>query len=253
MIRTVWYVNNKHSGWNVVADIAPAATLPRNARGKTKVTTKTPKAPRKMRDADATREEILRVATEVFAKNGLHGARVEELASLTATSKHMIYYYFGSKEGLYAAVLDKAYKDFRTAESALDYEALTPSEALRAIVGITFDSHQANPHVVRIIMSENLDHGRHLQGSDQAQQRGQVLATLERIIQRGQASGEFRADIDALHLHMTISALCFHFIANRYTFGTIFAVDQTDPVMVQARRAEVVSTLMARCLKGGAA
>lgn len=212
--------------------------------------TKTPKAPKKQRDAEATREEILKVATEVFAKNGLHGARVEELASLTATSKHMIYYYFGSKEGLYAAVLDKAYKDFRTAESALDYEALTPSEALRSLIGITFDSHQANPHVVRIIMSENLDHGRHLQGSDQAQQRGQVLETLQRIIARGQESGEFRADIDALHLHMTISALCFHFIANRYTFGTIFAVDQADPAVVATRRREVIQTLMARCLQG---
>jgi AcrR family transcriptional regulator len=214
------------------------------------VNTKTPKAPKKQRDAEATREEILKVATEVFAKNGLHGARVEELASLTATSKHMIYYYFGSKEGLYAAVLDKAYKDFRTAESALDYEALTPSEALRSLIGITFDSHQANPHVVRIIMSENLDHGRHLQGSDQAQQRGQVLETLQRIIARGQESGEFRADIDALHLHMTISALCFHFLANRYTFGTIFAVDQADPAVVATRRQEVIQTLMARCLQG---
>jgi AcrR family transcriptional regulator len=88
---------------------------------------------RKQRDAEATSEAILQVATEEYARVGLHGARVEEIASRTATSKHMIYYYFGSKEGLYSAVLTKAYGDFRSAESATDYDTMRPDDALRAL------------------------------------------------------------------------------------------------------------------------
>ena len=52
---------------------------------------------KRQRDAEATREEVLKAAITEFAEKGLHGARVEEIAARTATSKHMIYYYFGSK------------------------------------------------------------------------------------------------------------------------------------------------------------
>lgn len=204
---------------------------------------------RKRRDAEATREAILKVATEEYARVGLHGARVEEIASRTSTSKHMIYYYFGSKEGLYSAVLDKAYADFRRTETAVDYEALSPSEALETLIGLSFDSHLANPHVIRIIMSENLDQGCHLAKADQSAQRIRVLDVTRRILERGQNAGVFAEDVSPLHLHMSVSALCFHFHSNRYTFGTIFAIDYDDAAFVAERRAEVIRTLMKRCLR----
>jgi AcrR family transcriptional regulator len=203
---------------------------------------------RKARDAEATREEILKAAMEEFARVGLHGARVEEIAARTATSKHMIYYYFSSKEGLYATVLEKAYAEFRSAESAVDYESLSPEEALRTLIGITFDSHQKNPHVIRLIMSENLDRGRHIREIDQFPQRRLVLETLQRMIERGKADGIFREDIDPLQLHTSLSALCFNYVSNRHTFGYIFAIDYDDPQVVAARREEVIRTLLARCL-----
>lgn len=204
---------------------------------------------RKQRDAEATREAILQVATEEYARVGLHGARVEEIASRTATSKHMIYYYFGSKEGLYRAVLEKAYADFRSAETAVDYDAMDPVAALEMLIGISFDTHRANPHVIRIIMSENLDQGSHLAADDQTVQRAKVLDITRRILDRGKQAGMFADDATPLHLHMSLSALCFHFHSNRYTFGTIFAVDYENPAFVEERRAEVIRTLMKRCLK----
>ncbi|MBP7951860.1 MAG: TetR family transcriptional regulator, partial [Sphingorhabdus sp.] len=71
----------------------------------------------RLRDAEATRDAILSAATDEFAEKGLFGARVEEIASRTSSSKHMIYYYFGSKDGLYKAVLERAYTGFRKAET----------------------------------------------------------------------------------------------------------------------------------------
>jgi len=212
------------------------------------VTSVQPQAKKRTRDAEATKEAILKVATEEFARAGLHAARVEEIAARTATSKHMLYYYFGSKDALYAAVLQKAYADFRSAETTRDYESMPPALALETLIGVTFDSHQANPYVIRIIMSENLDNARHLSMQDQSGQRQLVLDTLARILSRGQAEGVFRHDLAPLQLHMSLSALCFHALSNRHTFGTIFGLDFDSPDFIASRRAEVIQTLMLRCL-----
>lgn len=70
------------------------------------------------RDAERTRAELLAVATEVFAESGYSGARVDEIAERTRTTKRMIYYYFGGKEQLYLAVLENAYRGIRDAEQS---------------------------------------------------------------------------------------------------------------------------------------
>lgn len=202
----------------------------------------------KQRDAEATRDEILQAATEEFADKGLHGARVEEIAARTATSKHMIYYYFGSKDGLYSAVLERAYAGFRTAELAIDYNALEPEQALAALVGNTFDAHLGNPHTIRILMSENLDRARHAKEIDHSQQRQLVLETTRAILERGVAAGKFRADIAPLSFHLMISAFSFFFVANRYSFGTVFKLDMSDPKTIAVSRAEFIETMLARCL-----
>src|SRR5262245_47062899 len=58
-----------------------------------------PQRPPRERDSELTRADILAVATKEFADHGLSGARIDRIAALMRTSKRMIYYYFGSKEG----------------------------------------------------------------------------------------------------------------------------------------------------------
>ena len=101
-------------------------------------------SPAAIRDAERAREDILAIATEEFARKGLAGARVDEIAARTHTVKRMIYYYFSSKEGLYKAVLARCYDEIRSIEAAIDVDALGPEEALRELVRATFDYH---PHV----------------------------------------------------------------------------------------------------------
>jgi AcrR family transcriptional regulator len=202
---------------------------------------------KRQRDAEATREEVLKAAISEFAEKGLHGARVEEIAAHTATSKHMIYYYFGSKDGLYAAVLERVYADLRTVEDEAAHEGADPLEALALLVGNSFDSHVDNPARVRILMSENLDHGRHARLIDQSAQRDLVVQTLDRILKRGEALGVIRAGIDPVQLHMSISALAFYYVSNAHTFSRVFAIDMALPKSKALRRAEVVETIMSRC------
>ena len=78
-----------------------------------------------------TQGDILEVATAEFAANGYAGARVDEIAARTRTTKRMIYYYFGSKEGLYLAVLERVYAQIRRVERGIQIEELSPDEALR--------------------------------------------------------------------------------------------------------------------------
>jgi AcrR family transcriptional regulator len=200
------------------------------------------------RDADATRANILSVAMEEFSSKGLSGSRVDEIAERTHTVKRMIYYYFGSKEGLYRAVLEHAYEHFRTIESELDLDCLPPLQALRRLVQVTFDYHNKHPEFVRLVMNENIHKGAHIGHLASIKERNRaVIAKLRKLIDRGTAGGEFRPDIDPIELHMSISALCFYNVSNRYTFSTIFGRDMSSPKAATARRDVVADIIEKWC------
>jgi AcrR family transcriptional regulator len=200
------------------------------------------------RDADATKADILSVASEEFAAKGLAGGRVDEIAERTHTVKRMIYYYFGSKEGLYRAVLAQAYDHIRTIESDLELDSLAPDEALRQLVKVTFDYHNKHPEFVRLVMNENIHQGVHVAHLPNIKERNRtVIATLRKLIDRGVKSGAFRSDLDPIELHMTISALAFYNVSNRHTFSFIFGRDMTSPKAVTARREVVADIISGWC------
>jgi AcrR family transcriptional regulator len=200
------------------------------------------------RDAAAARANILTIATEEFAKKGLSGSRVDEIAERTHTVKRMIYYYFGSKDGLYRAVLERAYEDIRSLEASLDLDALPPDEALRELVRATFDYHTKHPDFVRLVMNENMHHGDHIgQLSIIKARRATVLKMLRSLIDRGVAARLFRKDLNPIEVHMSISALCFYNVSNRYTFSQIFDKDMTSPKALAGRREIVVDMVDRWC------
>ncbi len=197
-------------------------------------------------DAERTRADILRVATHEFSEKGLNGARIDEIAELTQTSKRMIYYYFESKEGLYRAVLESCYLRIRTIESGLDLRAKPPLEALGQLVRFTFDYQLANTDFSRLVMVENIHHGEHIKMLPQIHEMNKnTIEALAQICARGEAEGVFRPNLDPVDLHMSISALCFFNVANRYTFSTIFRRDMTSLAATAARR-EVVAEMILR-------
>src|SRR3954452_3932365 len=182
------------------------------------------------RDADRTRAEILEVATHEFADLGYAGARVDEIAAKTRTTKRMIYYYFGGKEGLYLAVLEQAYRHIRDLEQQLDVDHLEPVDALRQLAELTFDHHESHQDFVRLVAIENIHCAQHLVRSEVREVlAAPALDVLTRIMERGRAAGLFRDDVDALDVHMVISAFCVFRGANRYTFNAIFDRDLLDP------------------------
>ena len=71
-----------------------------------------------------------------------------------------------------------------------------------------------------------------------------AITAVERVYQRGLEAGVFRRDVDPIDLHMSISALCFFNVANRYTFSLIFKRDLTSPAALRARRDSVVEMIV---------
>ena len=184
----------------------------------------------RMRDAVRTRAEIIEVATHEFADQGYAGARVDEIAAKTRTTKRMIYYYFGGKEGLYLAVLEQAYRHIRNLEQQLDVDHLEPVDALRQLAELTFDHHESHQDFVRLVAIENIHYAQHLVRSEVREVlAAPALDVLTRIMERGRAAGVFRDDLDALDVHRVISAFCIFRGANRYTFRAIFDRDLLDP------------------------
>ncbi|GIF75868.1 TetR/AcrR family transcriptional regulator [Asanoa siamensis] len=191
---------------------------------------RTADAPERVRDSARTRAEILDVATAEFAANGYDGSRVDEIAALTRTTKRMIYYHFGGKKQLYIAVLERAYTRIRAAERQVDLEDLDPVDAVRRIAEVTFDHHGAHPEFIRLVTIENIHNAEHVKELvEMVDLGGPIVALLEDILRRGRQEGLFRADADAIDVHMMISAFCVFRVANRHTFGTIFGRDLVDP------------------------
>jgi len=193
-----------------------------------------------------TRENILDVAYAEFAEKGLAGARIDEIAEKTATSKRMIYYHFASKDGLYRAVLERAYERIRTQEQAARFEDLPPDQALRAIIGHNFDYHFAHPEFVRVVMNENVHKGEHIATIPNMKARNSsVIEQLRIILDKGAQQGLFRSGIDPVDLHMTISALSFYNVSNRFTFQHNFGVDLTTPAARARRRVQIIECVLA--------
>ena len=177
-------------------------------------------------DPDGTRRDILETALREFAQNGLSGARIDEIAARTKSSKRMIYYYFGDKEGLYLRALENAYRTVRDGENQLDTDGLSPIEALQRLVQFTFDHHHEHEDFIRMVMIENIHHGQYLEQSEVIRDLNvTAIDHIASIYARGVAEGVFRVGLDPVELHWQVSALCFFNVSNRATFSKIFGRD----------------------------
>lgn len=198
------------------------------------------------RDAAETRENIMEVATAEFSDKGLAGARIDQIAEKTATSKRMIYYYFDSKEELYRAVLRRAYERIREQEAQEHFEMMEPFEALSAMIEHNFEYHFRHEHFVRLVMNENLHHGEYIATIPELKSRNlSVIEQLNAILAKGEEKGVFRPGIDPVELHAMISSLSFYNVSNRHTFLHNFGVDFAAPA-VRARRLRQIT----QCVTG---
>ena len=196
-------------------------------------------------DPARTMAEILQVATHEFADKGLTGARIDEIAAATGTSKRMIYYYFGSKDGLYLAVLEEAYRRMRSIEADLHLADLAPVEALKKLVEFTYDHHRDNEDFIRLVMNENIQRGDYLRQSESIRAlNSNAIQSVQAVYERGVAQGVFRTGLDPVDIHSAISAFTFFNVSNRHTFGLIFQDRASQDKANTLKREHVVDLIL---------
>ena len=208
-------------------------------------------AMRKPKAPEANRASIIAAAIDEFAARGFKGASMDAIADRTHTTRALINYYFGSKEKLYIAVLEQVYGGIREAEDKLDLDHLAPAEAVRRIVEFTYNYYVTHEGFVRLVVAENQARGRQFRKSKTMRTLNRpIIDRLARVIQRGQAQGCFRKDVDPVEIHKSIAALGMFNVTNQYTFGSIFQREMGARGDV-ARRCEMVTDLILSYLTRG--
>ncbi len=195
--------------------------------------------------AAATRDSILRAATKVFAKHGYAGGRVEQISNAAKSYDRMIYYYFGSKEGLFIAVLEALYQRFNEAESQLVLDRSKPVQALRDVIGFMWGYYQRNPEFITLLNSENLHAGAHIAKSLRAREYSSpAIAVLGEVLSRGAALGVFRSDVAARDVYLMIASMGYFYLSNRYTLSAFLGEPLQAPEALAHWEGFIVDAVM---------
>ncbi len=197
------------------------------------------------RDPAGTRQKLLTAARREFARSGLAGARVDEIAARAGVNKQLVYHYFGDKDALYLAVLEWVYDEIRSQERKLNLQGLPPERAIRKLIEASFDHLAAHPDFIVLLNDENRGGARHVRGSKRLEAMHSPLVSLvSRILSEGVRAGVFRRGVNPVHLYISIAGLSYFFFSNTPTLSAIFGKDLSSAAARRARRRHVVDLVL---------
>jgi AcrR family transcriptional regulator len=198
-----------------------------------------------VRDAERTQQAILAAAEEEFASKGLAGARVDVIAEQAGANKRMLYYYFGSKDGLYLAVLERAYGKMREAERELNLTDIDPLDAIRRLVEFKFDYCRQNPTIIPLLAGENMHGAKYLKRSRKLRDMHTMLVDIiSKVLTEGEKKGEIKPGIDPLHLYISVSALSYLYFSNSATLSVAFGRQLSSSAEQNMRREHCVDVIL---------
>lgn len=177
-----------------------------------------------MMPAGTLRDRILEAAWIEFGDKGFAGARMDEIAKISGASKQVLYHHFLSKEGLFLAVLDKAYVTIRGPDRYLREALLElgPDEALTKLIESLFGTSIDNIRFQRIMHDENRFEAVHARGLDHVRKLyGVLLDLIEAILEDGVRQGKFRSGIVPAELFASLAGLFMFRLTNRYTLSVV--------------------------------
>lgn len=197
------------------------------------------------RDPAATRRKLLTAARREFARNGLAGARVDEIAARAGVNKQLVYHYFGDKDALYLAVLEWVYEEIREQERKLNLEGLAPQEAIGRLIEASFDHLAAHPDFIVLLNDENRGGARHVRGSRRLEaMHSPLVKMVSKILNEGVRAGIFRKGVNPVHLYISIAGLSYFYFSNTPTLSAIFGKDLSSPAARRDRRRHVVDLVL---------
>ena len=193
----------------------------------------------------STKGNILRAATRVFARYGYDGGSIEKISTSAKSVDRMIYYYFGSKEGLFIEVLENAYRRMNDAELKLKLNTSQPVEGLNAVIAFVLSYYRKNPEFITLLNLENLQRGKHIAKSDRAREYSSpAIAIVNELLQNGIAQKLFRKDVSARNVYLLIAATAYFYMSNRYTLSAFLGENLKTPEAIAAWQSFISSTVL---------
>ena len=232
---------------SILPPLAKPGRLPvaRKAAAKSRVNGKAAKPGVREQNAQATRDSILRAAAKVFAKYGYDGGSVEKISTAAKSYDRMIYYYFGSKEGLYIEVLEDAYRRMNVAEARLALDVAQPVAALRAVISFVLGYYRKNPAFITLLNTENLHKGRHIGKSPRAREYSSpAIDIIDRILEEGVAQKLFRPGLATRDIYLMIASMGYFYISNRHTLSAFLGENLEAPEAVAHWEGFVAETVL---------
>ena len=139
------------------------------------------------------RRVILDAAVRVFAAKGYHTCRVGDIAEEAGVAHGLLYHYFSSKEEVLETVFRENWSQLLEAFARIEASGEPPLEQLGAIAKTLLRAWRDQPDLVSVMVRE-VARSPHLQG--QVDEIGAGFLAIQRVIERGQADGSFRDDLD---------------------------------------------------------
>jgi AcrR family transcriptional regulator len=228
----------------------PMATLSRQpaASATARVSDKKPAARRagtREQSAQTTRDNILRAATKVFARYGYEGGSVEKISQAAKSVDRMIYYYFGSKEGLFIEVLEDMYRRMNDAELALVLDPEQPVASLKGVIDFVVSYYSQNPEFITLLNTENLHRGKHISKSKRARDYSSpAIAIIQLLLESGARQGVFRSGMVARDVYLLIAATAYFYNSNRHTLSAFLGEDLKAPEAIAHWRDFIITTVL---------
>jgi TetR/AcrR family transcriptional regulator len=197
------------------------------------------------RDPLATKARILDAATNEFALRGYDGARVGAVVKRARCNINLVYHYFGNKEKLFIAVMERAYSNIRLHHKDMELRNADPQEAMRGLIVSTFRMFVESPEAIGLLVSENIHRARHIKNSALiVSMYDALLDFIRETLDRGVASGVFRAGVDATDLFISINAEGYFYLSNRHTLGVILHQDFMTEDRLRQRESFITDVIM---------
>jgi AcrR family transcriptional regulator len=168
-----------------------------------------------------TRDAILDAAERLFARQGFAATTVKQIGAESGVNGALLYYYFADKETLYREMLARALGGLSSEAQVQIGAGVAPDEALRRFVRFQVEYLTARPHVARLFAREMVDHEAAHAEAGIARLAAGAFARLCEIVQEGQATGLFRADVDPRFAAISTVAQVVYMIIARPAAGIL--------------------------------
>jgi len=177
-----------------------------------------------------SKARILDGAAEEFAAAGFAGARIDRIARRTRLNVRMLYYHFGSKRGLYRAVLQHIYEHMARILDELPAADVGKQRTIEAF-GRYFDLLTEYPRFADVLVREQLDGAKHLKAL--SRERPELFQKIHEharaLVEDGIASGELQGRLDPAMTVMSVTSTVCFLTAARHSHALFIGEERAQP------------------------